>query len=83
MGLRAKIRSTKLFFIVRSLGPGAKYMFLKFIYSLKVKCLERKKERAFELIKRIENNSTNRSENVKAKKFYESVVLKWEELLKR
>ena len=33
------------------------------------------------LIKRIENNSTNRSENVKAKKFYESVVLKWEELL--
>ena len=60
-----------------------KYMFLKFIYSLKVKCLERKKERAFELIKRIENNSTNRSENVKAKKFYESVVLKWEELLKR
>lgn len=60
-----------------------KYTFLKFIYNLNVKCLNRKKERANELIKRIENNSTNRSENIEAQKFYKSVVLKWEELLER
>lgn len=58
-----------------------KYIFLKFIYSSNVKCLKRKKERADELIRRIENNSTNRSENIKAQNFYKSVVLKWEELL--
>lgn len=60
-----------------------KYMFLKFIYSSNVKCLKRKKERADELIKRIESNSTNRFENIEAQNFYKSVVFKWEELLER
>lgn len=58
-----------------------KYIFLKYIYKNDVKCLSRKKERALELIKRIETNSTNRSENVKAIENYKSVVVKWEELL--
>ena len=81
--LQDKRKYTESFSSLEFKNTTEKYIFLKFIYSLKVKCLERKKERAFELIKRIENNSTNRSENVKAKKFYKSVVLKWEELLKR
>lgn len=58
-----------------------KYIFLKYIYKNNVKCLSRKKERALELIKRIETNSTNRSENIKAIENYKSVVVKWEELL--
>lgn len=60
-----------------------KYIFLKYIYKSNVKCLKRKKERSIELIKRIEKNSTNRSENINAIKEYKSVVLKWEELLER
>lgn len=60
-----------------------KYIFLKFIYSSKTKCLQRKKERAMELFQRIETNSTNRSENIEAIKNYKSVVLKWGELLER
>lgn len=60
-----------------------KYIFLKFIYNSSVKCLQRKKERADILIQRIENNITNRSENIKAINYYKSVVLKWGELLKR
>lgn len=58
-----------------------KYIFLKYIYKNDVKCLGRKKEHALELIKRIETNSTNRSENTKAIENYKSVVVKWEELL--
>lgn len=58
-----------------------KYIYLKFIYSSKVKCLNRKKKQANELIKRIEDNSTNRFENIEAQHIYKSVVLKWEELL--
>ncbi len=64
-------------------NTAEKYMFLKFIYNSKIKCLNRKAERAQELIQRIENNSTNRSENTKAVIRYKSVVLKWEELLER
>lgn len=60
-----------------------KYAFLKYIYRNKVKCLTRKYERSLELIERIENNSTNRSENIRAIENYKSVVVKWEELLKR
>ena len=60
-----------------------KYIFLKYIYKSNVKCLKRKKERSMELIRRIEENSTNRSENINAIKEYKSVVLKWEELLER
>lgn len=60
-----------------------KYIFLKYIYKNNVKCLSRKKERALKLIKRIENNSTNRFENIKAIENYKSVVIKWEELLER
>ena len=45
-----------------------KYMFLKFIYNSNIKCLNRKKERAVELIRRIEKNTTNRSENIQAVK---------------
>lgn len=58
-----------------------KYIFLKYMYRNNVKCLSRKKERALELIRRIENNVTNRSENIKAIENYKSVVIKWEELL--
>ena len=60
-----------------------KYLFLKLIYRADVKCLIRKKERSNELIKRIEMNVTNRSENIKAIQKYKSVVVKWEELLER
>lgn len=60
-----------------------KYIFLKFIYSNNVKCLNRKKERAEELFYRIENNITNRSENIKAVNNLKSVVVKWGELLER
>ena len=58
-----------------------KYCFLKLIYSSNIKSLTRKKERADELIRRIENNVTNRSENIKAVNFYKTVVVKWGELL--
>ena len=81
--LRDKRKYTKPFGSLEFQNTSEKYIFLKFIYSLKVKCLERKKERADELIKRIEDNSTNRSENINAQKIYKSVVLKWEELLER
>lgn len=58
-----------------------KYLFLKLIYRANVKCLIRKKERADRFIKGIEENLTNRSENIKAIQEYKSVVVKWEELL--
>lgn len=58
-----------------------KYNFLKYIYSSNINCLTRKKEKAGELIQRIEQNITNRNENIKALQHYKSVVLKWEELL--
>jgi hypothetical protein len=58
-----------------------KYIFLKYIYYNNVKCLRRKKERSDELIKRIETNITNRSENIQAIEKYKSVVVKWGELL--
>ena len=60
-----------------------KYLFLKLIYSFYNISLSRKKERAIELLNRIENNVTNRSENINSIKKYKSVVLKWEELLER
>lgn len=60
-----------------------KYCFLKSIYASNIKSLIRKKERANILLQRIENNVTNRSENIKAVNFYKSVVLKREELLGR
>lgn len=64
-------------------NTSQKYIFLKFIYSSEAKCLQRKKDRSIELLRRIEANSTNRSENIEAIKNYKSVVLKWGELLKR
>ena len=60
-----------------------KYCFLKKIYTSNIKSLIRKKERANILLQRIENNATDRSENIKAVNFYKSVVLKREELLER
>ena len=60
-----------------------KYLFLKLIYSFYNNSLSRKKERSTELLRRIEQNVTNRSENINSLKKYKSVVLKWEELLKR
>lgn len=59
-----------------------KYLFLKFIYSFYDKSLSRKREKSFELLRRIEENTTNRSENINSINSYKSVVLKWEELLK-
>ena len=58
-----------------------KYLFLKLIYSFYEDSLSRKKERSKELLLRIENNITNRSENINSVNKYKSVVLKWEELL--
>lgn len=58
-----------------------KYLFLKLIYSFYEDSLSRKKERSKELLLRIENNVTNRSENINSVNKYKSVVLKWEELL--
>ena len=60
-----------------------KYCFLKLVYASNIKSLTRKEERANILLRRIENNVTNRSENIKAVNFYKSVVLKREELLGR
>ena len=60
-----------------------KYNFLKYIYSSNIYCLTRKQKIALDLIQKIEQNITNRSENVKATQYYKSVVLKWEELLER
>ena len=60
-----------------------KYNFLKYIYSSNIYCLTRKQKIALDLIQKIEQNITNRSENVKATQYYKSVVLKWEELLGR
>lgn len=60
-----------------------KYLFLKFIYSFYDKSLSRKKEKSVILLDRIEKNVTNRRENIDGVKKYKSVVLKWEELLKR
>lgn len=58
-----------------------KYLFLKLIYSFYEDSLSRKKERSKELLLRIEDNVTNRSENINSVNKYKSVVLKWEELL--
>lgn len=58
-----------------------KYLFLKLIYGFYEDSLSRKKERSKELLSRIENNTTNRSENINSINKYKSVVLKWEELL--
>lgn len=58
-----------------------KYAILKLMYWYDIPCLTRKKERAYELMRRIEKNITNRSENKDAIKNYQSVVEKWEELL--
>ena len=44
-------------------------------------CRDSKKERSKELLLRIEDNVTNRSENINSVNKYKSVVLKWEELL--
>lgn len=64
-------------------NTSEKYCFLRLIYSSNIKSLTRKKERAEALIQRIENNVTNRSENVKAIEKFKSVVLKRGELLGR
>ena len=53
---------------IELLNTTEKYMFLKFVYSSNIKCLKRKKEISEELIRRIETNSTNRSENIEAVK---------------
>lgn len=55
------------------IGTINKYCALKFLYQHNLPSLLRKKELALELIRRIENNVTNRSENKKA-------VLRWEEI---
>ena len=56
-------------------NTAEKYCFLKYIYNTDSNLfLARKKEKALELIKNIEINSTNRKENITA-------VLKWGELL--
>ena len=47
-----------------------KYCFLKIIYSNDIKCLDRKKSKSNELIKLIEENKTNRSENKLAIEYY-------------
>ena len=60
-----------------------KYNFLKWIYSDNVFSLTRKREKSLELIRRIENNTTYRRENIEAIENYKSVVLKREELLER
>lgn len=47
-------------------NTSEKYCFIKTIYSTNCMCLNRKKDLALILIERIENNSTNRLENIKA-----------------
>lgn len=72
---------TKPFGSLENINTTNKYLFLKFIYSQEVKSLKRKKDKAEELLRRIEQNATNRSENINAIKNYRSVVIKWGELL--
>ena len=64
-------------------NSSEKYCFLKIIYSSEINSLNRKKERANILLQRIEDNITNRSENIKAINSYKSVVIKRGELLER
>lgn len=62
-------------------NSSEKYCFLKLLYTYNIPCLKRKQERANELMRRIKENVTNRAENKEAIKKYQSVVVKWEELL--
>lgn len=51
-----------------------KYIFLKWLYYDNCLCLERKKVLAFEFCKLVEDNVTNRSENIKAIKQYKNFM---------
>lgn len=79
--LQDKRNYTEPFGRLQFTNTTGKYCFLKYIYSDNIQSLTRKKERALELIKRIENNITNRSGNKNALEHYKSVVVKREELL--
>lgn len=81
--IKDKRKYTEPFGSIEFKNTIEKYIFLKYLYQNKVKCLSRKKEQSEELIRRIENNSTNRSENIQAIEKYKSVVVKWGELLER
>lgn len=76
-------RKTENFGSIEFVNTTQKYSFLKYLYDSQETSLDRKRERAQELCRRIENNVTNRSENINAVKNYKSVVLKWGELLER
>lgn len=51
-------------------GSIGKYCILKYLYSNPVNSLKRKKDAAFILLNRIENNVTNRSENLRAMEYW-------------
>lgn len=61
---------TEPFGSLEAKGSIGKYCVLKYIYSNSVISLERKKNNALVLLNRIENNVTNRSENIKAVKYW-------------
>ena len=54
------------FFNITFKNTSEKYCFLKTIYANECECLHRKKKLAMEFIYKVENNATNRYENVKA-----------------
>lgn len=62
---------TKPFGSLECVGTISKYCLLKYLYSSNVESLIRKKNSALELMSRIENNVTNRKENIEAVKTWE------------
>lgn len=65
-----KRKYTKAFGSLECSNTTSKYCLLKFLYGSNVNCLARKKKLGLELIKRIENNVTNRKENIIAVKYW-------------
>lgn len=63
------------FFSIVFKNTSEKYSFLKTIYSIDCENLIRKKSLAFDFFYKVENNATNRSENIKAINDFNNAVL--------
>lgn len=63
---KRKYKNDYGFFNITFKNTSEKYCFLKTIYANECDCLYRKKKLAMEFINKVENNVTNRHENIKA-----------------
>ena len=70
-----KRRYTKPFGSLECPNTTSKYCLLKLLYKDDILCLSRKKENAFEIIKRIEDNVTNRKENIIAVDTWKTIFI--------